>query len=74
MSIASLVAESEPELTATAQALCHVVFGLSKDWYALDTCAPISAAQTYNFAYRLLISCSWVSFGRLLKAMQSSDQ
>lgn len=38
MSLASLLEESEPELKMQAQALCHVVFGLSKDWYALLGC------------------------------------
>ncbi|BDA42313.1 1-aminocyclopropane-1-carboxylate synthase [Coccomyxa sp. Obi] len=32
VSLASLLEESEPELKLKAQALCHVVFGLSKDW------------------------------------------
>lgn len=35
VSLASLLEESEPDLKRQAQALCHVVFGLSKDWYAV---------------------------------------
>ncbi len=38
VSLASLLEESEPELKVQAQALCHIVFGLSKDWYALLGC------------------------------------
>jgi len=32
VSMMALVAEAEPELQETAAALCHTVFGLSKDW------------------------------------------
>lgn len=32
VSMASILEECAPELKASARALCHVVFGLSKDW------------------------------------------
>ena len=35
MSMATVLAQAEPELQAAGKALVHVVFGLSKDW-----CAP----------------------------------
>ena len=34
-SLATVLAQSGPELQAAGKALVHVVFGLSKDWYAL---------------------------------------
>ncbi len=35
VSMATVLAQAEPELQAAGKALVHVVFGLSKDW-----CAP----------------------------------
>lgn len=38
VSMATVVAQSEPEVQAAGKALVHIVFGLSKDW-----CAPYQA-------------------------------